>query len=216
MAIAIDSGRATIATVSPAMASARSLAKPVALAQDGDELRREQLAEAGLGRREAASGRSSRTRERTGSAGINIATGHCRAVRLASMIAADRSGEMHGQSHSGSRLRRARGPQIRGRARSAGPGPARLRVRHHAIGVNYIDTYFRTGLYPAPSLPFVPRERGRRRGRRGRRGRDGASSPATASPTSITLGSYAEERLADVEVRWSSCRTGSTTTPRPR
>ena len=35
------------------------------------------------------------------------------------------------------------------------PGPGQLRVRHHAIGVNFIDTYFRTGQYPAPSLPFV-------------------------------------------------------------
>jgi NADPH2:quinone reductase len=28
------------------------------------------------------------------------------------------------------------------------PGPGEARVRNHAIGVNYIDTYFRTGLYP--------------------------------------------------------------------
>jgi NADPH2:quinone reductase len=26
-------------------------------------------------------------------------------------------------------------------------------VRHHAVGLNYIDVYFRTGLYKAPSLP---------------------------------------------------------------
>lgn len=32
------------------------------------------------------------------------------------------------------------------------PGPNEVRVRHHAIGLNYVDTYFRTGLYPA-SLP---------------------------------------------------------------
>lgn len=30
------------------------------------------------------------------------------------------------------------------------PGPGEARVRHHAIGVNFIDTYFRTGLYPQP------------------------------------------------------------------
>jgi NADPH2:quinone reductase len=30
------------------------------------------------------------------------------------------------------------------------PGPGEARVRHHAIGVNFIDTYFRTGLYPLP------------------------------------------------------------------
>jgi NADPH2:quinone reductase len=34
------------------------------------------------------------------------------------------------------------------------PGPGEVRVRHHAIGVNYLDTYHRTGLYPLP-LPLV-------------------------------------------------------------
>ena len=32
--------------------------------------------------------------------------------------------------------------------------PGELRVRHAAIGVNFIDTYFRTGLYPT-KLPTV-------------------------------------------------------------
>ena len=30
------------------------------------------------------------------------------------------------------------------------PGPGQARVRHHAIGVNFIDIYFRSGLYPQP------------------------------------------------------------------
>lgn len=30
------------------------------------------------------------------------------------------------------------------------PAPQEVRVRNHAIGLNYIDTYFRSGLYPAP------------------------------------------------------------------
>jgi NADPH2:quinone reductase len=30
------------------------------------------------------------------------------------------------------------------------PGPGEARVRHEAIGVNFIDIYFRTGLYPQP------------------------------------------------------------------
>jgi NADPH2:quinone reductase len=34
------------------------------------------------------------------------------------------------------------------------PGPTEVRVRHHACGVNFIDTYHRTGLYPLP-LPAV-------------------------------------------------------------
>lgn len=32
------------------------------------------------------------------------------------------------------------------------PGPGQVRVRHEAIGLNFADTYFRTGLYPA-TLP---------------------------------------------------------------
>ena len=36
------------------------------------------------------------------------------------------------------------------------PGPGEIRLRHTAIGLNYIDIYFRTGVYPAPELPFVP------------------------------------------------------------
>jgi NADPH2:quinone reductase len=35
------------------------------------------------------------------------------------------------------------------------PGPAEVTVRHTAVGLNYIDVYYRTGLYPAP-LPFSP------------------------------------------------------------
>jgi NADPH2:quinone reductase len=33
------------------------------------------------------------------------------------------------------------------------PKPGEALVRHHAVGLNYIDVYFRTGLYKAPSLP---------------------------------------------------------------
>jgi NADPH:quinone reductase len=35
-------------------------------------------------------------------------------------------------------------------------GPGQIRVKQHAIGVNFVDTYFRSGLYQAPGgLPFV-------------------------------------------------------------
>jgi len=30
------------------------------------------------------------------------------------------------------------------------PGPGEIRVKHHAVGLNYIDVYFRTGLYQQP------------------------------------------------------------------
>ena len=36
------------------------------------------------------------------------------------------------------------------------PGPGEVRLRHEAIGVNFIDVYHRTGLYPLPSLPVTP------------------------------------------------------------
>lgn len=35
------------------------------------------------------------------------------------------------------------------------PKPGEALVRHAAVGLNYIDVYFRTGLYKAPSLPAV-------------------------------------------------------------
>ena len=37
------------------------------------------------------------------------------------------------------------------------PAPGEIQVRQTAVGLNYIDTYFRTGLYPSPvGLPFSP------------------------------------------------------------
>lgn len=37
------------------------------------------------------------------------------------------------------------------------PGPGEALVRHTAIGLNFLDTYYRSGLYPAPyGLPLVP------------------------------------------------------------
>ena len=35
------------------------------------------------------------------------------------------------------------------------PGPGEVRLRHRAIGVNYIDVYYRTGAYPT-ALPAIP------------------------------------------------------------
>jgi NADPH:quinone reductase len=35
------------------------------------------------------------------------------------------------------------------------PGPGEALVRNHAVGLNYIDTYFRSGAYPT-QLPFIP------------------------------------------------------------
>jgi NADPH2:quinone reductase len=35
------------------------------------------------------------------------------------------------------------------------PKPGEALVRHHAVGLNYIDVYFRSGLYKAPALPAI-------------------------------------------------------------
>lgn len=38
----------------------------------------------------------------------------------------------------------------------ADPGPGEVLIRHDAIGLNFIDTYYRTGLYPWPGEVLVP------------------------------------------------------------
>ncbi|MDQ0327122.1 NADPH2:quinone reductase [Rhodopseudomonas julia] len=41
------------------------------------------------------------------------------------------------------------------------PGEGDVKIRHEAIGLNYLDTYYRTGLYNAPNgLPFTPGNEG--------------------------------------------------------
>jgi NADPH2:quinone reductase len=42
----------------------------------------------------------------------------------------------------------------------AAPGPGQVQVRQHAIGVNFIDVYFRTGAYPSATKPFSPGSEG--------------------------------------------------------
>jgi NADPH2:quinone reductase len=37
------------------------------------------------------------------------------------------------------------------------PGPGQALIRHTAIGLNFLDVYYRSGLYPAPNgLPLIP------------------------------------------------------------
>src|SRR6188508_2188949 len=40
------------------------------------------------------------------------------------------------------------------------PGPGEARLRQTALGLNFIDVYFRTGLYKAPKMPFTPGQEG--------------------------------------------------------
>ncbi|MEO7814697.1 MAG: quinone oxidoreductase [Sphingomicrobium sp.] len=75
------------------------------------------------------------------------------------------------------------------------PGPGQVRLRHHAVGLNYIDVYHRTGLYPQP-LPFVPGVEGA--GIIEAVG-DGVTSVAVGDRVAYAgpIGSYAEARLID-------------------
>ena len=75
------------------------------------------------------------------------------------------------------------------------PGPGQVRLRQQAAGLNFIDVYHRTGLYPQP-LPFTP-------------GVEGAGVVEAVGPdvTNVKkgdrvayagpIGGYAEERLID-------------------
>jgi len=77
------------------------------------------------------------------------------------------------------------------------PGPGEVRVRHEAIGVNYLDVYQRSGFYPPASLPLIP-------------GSEGAGVVSAVGPGVAgfkvgdrvayvtTAGSYADERLVVV------------------
>ena len=51
------------------------------------------------------------------------------------------------------------------------PGPGEIRIRHQACGLNFIDVYQRTGLYPNAAAADAGHGRRRRR-RGGGRGRD--------------------------------------------
>jgi NADPH2:quinone reductase len=40
------------------------------------------------------------------------------------------------------------------------PGPNEVRIKHSAIGLNFVDTYIRTGLYPVAGFPLIPGNEG--------------------------------------------------------
>ncbi|OYX71761.1 MAG: quinone oxidoreductase [Rhizobiales bacterium 32-66-11] len=60
------------------------------------------------------------------------------------------------------RVHRTGGPEVLSfeDVEIAPPGPGEVRLRHTAIGLNFVDTYFRTGLYKAPQMPFTPGSEG--------------------------------------------------------
>ncbi len=79
------------------------------------------------------------------------------------------------------------------------PGEGQVKIKQHACGVNFIDCYFRSGLYPSPvGLPFVS-------------GNEGAGEVTAVGPGVtdlkvgdriayvVGLGGYAQERLAPAD-----------------
>lgn len=97
------------------------------------------------------------------------------------------------------RVHQAGGPEVLGweDVEVGEPGPGEVRIRQHAVGLNYIDVYHRTGLYPQHA-PFTP-------------GVEGAGTVEALGPgvTALSvgdrvayagpIGSYSEERLIDAD-----------------
>ena len=97
------------------------------------------------------------------------------------------------------RVHRAGGPEVLQweEVEIGEPGPGQVRLRQEAVGLNYIDVYHRTGMYPQP-VPFTP-------------GVEGAGvvesvgegvktvKPGDRVAYAGPIGGYAEQRLIDAE-----------------
>ncbi len=75
------------------------------------------------------------------------------------------------------------------------PGPGEAHVRHEAIGLNFIDVYHRTGLYPVPELPATLGMEGAGVVVAVGEGVDAVAVGDRVAYTGPPTGSYAEERL---------------------
>jgi NADPH2:quinone reductase len=79
------------------------------------------------------------------------------------------------------------------------PGPGQVLVKHHAIGLNFVDTYYRSGLYPAPNgFPLIPG--GEAAGRVVEVG-EGVDwlKPGDRIAYTTPLGAYSEERVVPAD-----------------
>jgi NADPH:quinone reductase len=82
---------------------------------------------------------------------------------------------------------------------TAKPGPGQVVIKHRAVGLNFIDVYFRTGLYPAPSLPFVIGNEGA--GDIIALGKDVTDFKVGDRVAYVSqLGAYSEERVIDAKL----------------
>ncbi|MFL5186809.1 MAG: quinone oxidoreductase family protein [Microvirga sp.] len=78
------------------------------------------------------------------------------------------------------------------------PGAGQVLLRQRAIGLNFIDVYYRTGMYAVPSMPFTP-------------GSEGAGEviavgegvsefkPGDRVAYCMAMGAYAQERVIDAK-----------------
>jgi NADPH:quinone reductase len=76
------------------------------------------------------------------------------------------------------------------------PGPGQAKIRQHAAGVNYLDVYHRTGLYPQASMPFTPGSEGAGQVTAVGEGVTGIAAGDRVAYAGV-IGGYAEERLID-------------------
>jgi NADPH2:quinone reductase len=75
------------------------------------------------------------------------------------------------------------------------PGDGEVRVKHGAVGVNFIDVYFRTGAYAAPPCPYVPGLEAAGRVTAVGAGVTDLAVGDRVAYASGPMGAYAEERL---------------------
>ena len=93
------------------------------------------------------------------------------------------------------------------------PGPGEAQIAQRAIGVNFIDVYYRSGAYPT-ALPFTPGLEGAGDVVASARG-SRISRSATASPMSARSAAMRRSAMSPPP-RWCSCRSRFPTRPARR
>ena len=75
------------------------------------------------------------------------------------------------------------------------PGRGDALIRHEAVGLNFIDVYHRTGLYPLPSLPAIPGLEGAGIVEAVGREVEGLAPGDRVAYAGVPPGAYAEKRI---------------------
>lgn len=74
------------------------------------------------------------------------------------------------------------------------PGEGEALIAHDAIGLNFIDVYHRTGLYPLPELPAIPGMEGAGTVVEVGRGVEGLAAGDRVAYAGLPVGAYAQRR----------------------